>query len=118
VAAADAVLYVFDESKSISAGLFDAAEGAFSAARSNGLPEAFAIAQSTPGEPAGRFYEIHRRQPGLEDWWVRHVTLAEAVTAGRVASDWAAHVPASGVPTGRCPPTAFSVSSHPPMRMA
>jgi hypothetical protein len=87
---ADSVLYVFDESKSISADLFDAAEGAFSAARADGLPEAFAIAQSTPGEPAGRFYEIHKRQPGLEDWWVRHVTLDEAIAAGRVAADWAA----------------------------
>jgi hypothetical protein len=86
---ADSVLYVFDESKSISADLFDAAEGAFSAARADGLPEAFAIAQSTPGEPAGRFYELHKRQPGLEDWWVRHVTLEEAVAAGRVAGDWA-----------------------------
>jgi hypothetical protein len=45
---ADSVLYVFDESKSIPAGLFDAAEGAFSAARADGLPEALAIAQSTP----------------------------------------------------------------------
>jgi hypothetical protein len=86
---ADSVLYVFDESKSISADLFDAAEGAFSAARADGLPEAFAIAQSTPGEPAGRFYELHKRQFGLEDWWVRHVTLAEAIAAGRVARDWA-----------------------------
>jgi hypothetical protein len=87
---ADSVLYVFDESKSIPAALFDAAEGAFSAARVDGLPEAFAIAQSTPGEPAGRFYEIHKRQPGLEDWWVRHVTLAEAIAADRVAKEWAA----------------------------
>jgi hypothetical protein len=87
---ADSVLYVFDEAKSISADLFDAAEGAFSAARADGLPEAFAIVQSTPGEPAGRFYELHKRQPGLEDWWVRHVTLAEGIAAGRVATDWAA----------------------------
>jgi hypothetical protein len=85
---ADSVLYIFDESKSIIPGTFDAAEGAFSAARDEGLPEAFALAQSTPGEPGGRFYEIHKRQPGLEDWWVRHVTLAEAIHAGRVSEHW------------------------------
>jgi hypothetical protein len=87
---ADSVLYVFDESKSIIPGTFDAAEGAFSAAQPHGLPEALALAQSTPGEPAGRFYEIHKRTPGLEDWWVRHVTLDEAVAANRVSGDWAA----------------------------
>jgi hypothetical protein len=86
---ADSVLYIFDESKSILADTFDAAEGAFSAAREDGLPEAYALAQSTPGEPGGRFYEIHKRQPGLQDWWVRHVTLAEAVKAGRVSEHWA-----------------------------
>ncbi|MBC9729280.1 hypothetical protein [Streptomyces sp. TRM68367] len=37
----------------------------------------------------GRFYEIHKRAPGLEDWWVRHVTLAEAIAAGRISSQWA-----------------------------
>lgn len=87
---ADSVLYVFDESKSIAAGVFDAAEGALSAATTPGtLPEAYALASSTPGEPSGRFYDIHARRPGLEDWWTRHVTLDEAVEAGRVSPSWA-----------------------------
>jgi len=86
---ADHVLYVFDESKAIGAAVFDAAEGAFSAADAQPGLEAYAVAFSTPGEPAGRFYEIHQRRPGLEDWWVRHVTLAEAVAARRVATSWA-----------------------------
>ena len=86
---ADSLLYVYDESKAIPAGVFDAVEGAFSGAKPAGLPEAFALALSTPGEPQGRFYEIHTRRPGLEDWWVRHVTLAEAIKAGRVSADWA-----------------------------
>jgi hypothetical protein len=77
---ADSVLYVFDESKAISAGTFEAAEGAFSGADpKGGLPEAFALACSTPGEPNGTFYDIH----------ARHVTLGEAIAAGRVAEGWA-----------------------------
>lgn len=86
---ADSVLYIFDEAKAIPADIFDAAEGAFSGAREVGLPEAFALAQSTPGDTAGRFYDIHQGKPGLEDWVVRHVTLADAIAAGRVAANWA-----------------------------
>ncbi|NUP47541.1 MAG: hypothetical protein HOW97_09560 [Catenulispora sp.] len=87
---ADSVLYIFDESKAIGADTFQAAEGAFSGADpAGGIPEAFALACSTPGEPNGIFYDIHRRAPGLEDWWPRHVTLAEAAAAGRVSLGWA-----------------------------
>jgi hypothetical protein len=87
---ADSVLYVFDESKAIAAGTFEAAEGAFSGANPDGgLPEAFALACSTPGEPNGMFYDIHARRPGLEDWWARHVTLEEAARARRVSMVWA-----------------------------
>ena len=86
---ADSVLYIFDESKIIAADTFDAAEGAFSGAGEDTGLEAFALAISTPGEPAGRFYDIHRHAEGLEDWHTRHVTLAEAVAAGRMTYDWA-----------------------------
>jgi hypothetical protein len=84
---ADSVLYVFDESKAIIPATFDAAEGAFSGAGANGL-EAYALAMSTPGEPNGRFYDIHARRPGLEDWWTRHVTVDEAIAAGRISREW------------------------------
>lgn len=86
---ADSLLYLIDEAKIVPDGTWDAIEGAFSGGRHEGLPEAFAVAISTPGPPAGRFYDIHRRAPGLEDWWTRHVTLAEAVAAGRISPDWA-----------------------------
>lgn len=86
---ADSVMYVFDESKAISANTFDAAEGAFSGADDESGTEAYALAMSTPGEPNGRFYDIHRRAPGLDDWWARHVTLEEAIAAGRVSREWA-----------------------------
>lgn len=78
------LLYIFDEAKAIPAATFDAAEGAFSTG------EAFALACSTPGEPNGRFYELHARAAGRENWWVRHVTVDEAIAAGRVKEDWRA----------------------------
>jgi hypothetical protein len=86
---ADSLLYVIDEAKVVPAETWDAIEGAFSGGRADGLPEAFALAISTPGPTAGRFYDIHRRAPGLEDWTTRHVTLGEAVAAGRISAEWA-----------------------------
>lgn len=86
---ADSLLYLIDEAKIVPNATWDAIEGAFSGGRSEGLPEAFALAVSTPGPPAGRFYEIHKRSRGLEDWWTRHVTLDEAVKAGRISREWA-----------------------------
>lgn len=86
---ADSLLYVIDEGKVVPDATWDAIEGAFSGGRSDGLPEAFALAISTPGPPAGRFYDIHSRRPGLEDWDTRHVTLDEAIAAGRISREWA-----------------------------
>jgi len=79
------MVYVFDESKSVMDATFDAAEGAFA---SPDTAEALAIAMSTPGASAGRFYDIHSRKPGYEDWWVRHVTIEEAIAAGRISVAW------------------------------
>lgn len=86
---ADSVLVVYDEAKIIAADTFDATEGIFSGAGDGSDLEAYALAISTPGEPSGRFYDIHTRKPGLEDWAVRHVTLDEAVAAGRMTRSWA-----------------------------
>lgn len=82
---ADSLLFVYDESKAIPAGTFDACEGAFS-----GTGETLALALSTPGAPAGRFHDICSRRPGYEDWHPRHVTLDEAIAAGRISPEWAA----------------------------
>lgn len=76
------LLYVFDEAKAIKDAVWDAAEGAFASG------DCHALAISTPGARAGRFYDIHRRALGLEDWWVRHVTCDEAIAAGRVSPAW------------------------------
>lgn len=86
---ADSLLYVFDESKMIPAGTFDAAEGAFSGAGTDTVNEAFAITVSTPGETSGRFYDIATHRPGFSDWRTRHVTLEEAIAAGRLSREWA-----------------------------
>jgi hypothetical protein len=86
---AQRIVYVYDESKAIKDDIFDATEGAFSTAGIDKDHEAYALAISTPGEPIGRFYDIHARKPGFEDWWVRHVTLEESIAAGRISRDWA-----------------------------
>lgn len=82
------ILYVYDEAKMIPDAIWDASEGAFagSGARTD---QAWAMAASTPGPPAGRFYQISRRAPGFSDWRTRHVTLDEAIAAGRVSRQWA-----------------------------
>lgn len=83
---ADSIMYIFDESKAVPDGTFDAAEGAFSGATDG--REAFALASSTPGAPSGRFYDIHMHKRGLEDWHTRHVTLQEALDAKRLDPKW------------------------------
>lgn len=85
---ADRLFYDFDESKSISHLIFDAAEGAFSTAAAEEGTEAYALATSTPGEPLGRFYEIQSQKPGYEDWHPIHVSLPRALTAKAVPLDW------------------------------
>jgi len=84
----DSVLAVLDEAKIISPETFDSIEGAFSGSGEGSDLEAYALCISTPGEPSGRFYDIHKRVPGLEDWHIRHVTLDEAVAAGRMTRTW------------------------------
>lgn len=85
----DSILVVFDEAKMISPATFESVEGAFSGADEESGLEAFALCISTPGEPAGVFYNIHRKAPGWEEWHPRHVTLEEAIAAGRMSRSWA-----------------------------
>lgn len=82
------MMYIFDESKAIPNSIFEAAEGAFSTAGKDTDKVAYALAVSTPGAMAGMFYDIHARKPGLEDWWVRHVTVEEAIAAKRISAEW------------------------------
>jgi hypothetical protein len=80
---ADNILYIIDEAKSVIPGTWDAVEGAMS----TGV--AYALAISTPGKAQGRFFDIQTRAPGTQDWWVKHVTLSDAIKAGRVSKQWA-----------------------------
>jgi hypothetical protein len=75
---ADNLLYVLDEAKIIPDNIFDAIEGAFSTKGTN----AFVFVVSTPGAPLGRFYDIHRKRIGLENWHIENITLQEALDAG------------------------------------
>ena len=84
---ADQLLYIYDEAKAIPPETFDASEGAFSGATEG--RQAIAWAGSTPGPPVGRFADIHHRKAGLEDWWTKHVTLEDAIAAGRISRAWA-----------------------------
>lgn len=79
----DNILYLFDESKTIPNETWDAAEGAMSTG------DCYWLAVSTPGDPNGRFYDIHSRKRGYEDWNVLRVTLEMAIKAGRINADWA-----------------------------
>jgi len=76
------LLFVLDEAKAILPALWDAFEGAYATG------ECYALAISTPGARSGRFYEIHRRAPGFEDWHTRHIKLEEALAARRVSQEW------------------------------
>ncbi|MBN1632322.1 MAG: hypothetical protein JW990_21400 [Thermoleophilia bacterium] len=80
---AEHLLYVFDEAKAIPPPIWDAAEGALSG------QHCYALAISTPGEPQGRFYDIHSRKPGFDDWHVTHISLDQCLEAGRVDREWA-----------------------------
>lgn len=85
----DQIFYLCDEAKIIPPPTWDAIEGALSNAGADTQYRAYVLAMSTPGPPSGRFYDIHRRAPGFEDWHTRHVTLEEAIQAGRISREWA-----------------------------
>lgn len=86
---ADSLMFIYDESKTIPAETFDATEGAFMGAGTDGAQEAFALATSTPGESSGRFYDIQTQRPGTEDWTPVAVSKAEVIAAGRMGAEQA-----------------------------
>lgn len=80
---AENLLTIVDEAKAVPAKSWDAIEGYFS---DPGFK--LVLAQSVPGEAAGRFYEIHSKQAGYEDWHTIHVTPERALAAGRITEEW------------------------------
>jgi hypothetical protein len=85
---AQSLMYVFDEAKIIPISIWDSIEGAFSNAGNKDGVVVKALAISTPGFPSGRFYDIHQKREGTEDWVTRHVTLKEIIAAGRIDPAW------------------------------
>lgn len=81
---ASAVLVIVDEAKSVVSPVWDSIEGALS------VGKAAVLALSTPGPTSGRFWEIHTRRKGLEDWSTRHITRDEVIAAGQMSEKWAA----------------------------
>lgn len=79
---ADEILILIDEAKSVPEPIWDALEGALT-----GEEGQYALALSTPGAPAGRFFEIHSGHH--TDWAYRHVTRDEAISAKRISRKWA-----------------------------
>src|SRR3972149_8315130 len=77
------VFYGFDEAKTIQAEIWDAAEGAFSTG------EGYALAISTPGEPAGRFYDIQTDRRSYPHWHIIRVTETEARRVVPGFAQWA-----------------------------
>lgn len=77
------VLVIFDEAKIIPDSIWDSALGMLTSGKT------YWLALSTPGQESGRFYDIFRRAQGWDDWDIRHVTLGEAIEAGRVDQSWA-----------------------------
>lgn len=78
---ADQILILIDEAKAVKEAIWDALEGSLT-----GTEGQYAAAFSTPGAPAGRFYEIHQ---GLHpEWTPVHVGVEAAVEAGRIARKW------------------------------
>jgi hypothetical protein len=80
--------YVFDEAKAIPNPIFEAASGAFASAGEDTGNSGYQLIVSTPGQRSGRFYDICRHAPGFEHWYVRHVTLDEAIAAKRISTQW------------------------------
>jgi hypothetical protein len=79
----EAVLYVFDEAKTIPIGIWDAAEGALGTSE-----HAYALALSTPGDNSGRFWELQTKREKFPHWAVVYATLEACIKAGRIMKDW------------------------------
>ena len=82
------ILWCVDEAKLVVDQLWNSLEGALSGAGEDTGNNAYCLAISTPAGPTGRFYEIHSRKAGFENWYCRHVKLDEVIAAGRISQEW------------------------------
>lgn len=77
------ILGIVDEAKAVPDPSWDATEGWYSSPG-----ETLTLAQSVPGAPTGRFFDIHTRKPGYEDWHAIHITVDQALREGRLRGEW------------------------------
>ena len=82
---ATSLFFIYDEAKAIPVPFWDAAEGAFT----GGSDEILVLAISTPGDEQGRFYDIHARKQGYEDWATFHISKDMAIASGQMSREWA-----------------------------
>lgn len=82
------LLYVIDEAKAVSDGVFDSIEGAFaSEGHKDNWMRIFCM--STPGDTTGRFWKISTEQVGSGEWKTFHVTQQMCLDAGTMTREWA-----------------------------
>lgn len=84
------MLLIVDEAKLTPNEVWDAMEGAFSS-NTDDDSNVWVFSISTPGAPTGRFYEIMSGRRGYEDWSKYNISYAQAVSAGRIDTEWAAN---------------------------
>ena len=85
---ASRMFFIFDESKIIKDAFFYAAEGAFSTAGKDTQDEGYQLAVSTPGEPNGVFYKIHKRDPQFKMWDPIYISPETMIKQGRMSQEW------------------------------
>ena len=84
---ADDVLLIFDESKAVPEASVDAVMGGITGAGKDMHQKAIVIAISTPGPPAGWFYDIHRGSPRFGKWKAIHITKEMCINADSLSAD-------------------------------
>lgn len=82
---ADDVLIIFDESKAVPQKSLDAVMDGISGAGADTDQNATIIAVSTPGEPAGWFYDLHTNHPRFAGWSKVHITQDMCIKAGALS---------------------------------
>lgn len=86
---ADHLLFLYDEGKSLTPELVKACEGAFSGAGDDTDREAYALMTGNPGDAKGVFWDIRSQKKEWTDWHPAHVTIEDAIEAGRISREWA-----------------------------
>ena len=82
---ASQVLVVLDEAKGIRTAVFDALEGGGTRYGPETGATMYVLATSTPGRPAGRFYDLCRGAEGTENYARQHITVEQGIAAGQVS---------------------------------